>query len=196
MGQIVIGPISWERMMNAVEGVRQRLLKATRALEDAGVPYAVIGGNAVAAWVSRVDEGAVRNTKDVDILIRRSDLANCIQAMEAAGFTHEKSFGVDLFLDGPQNKPSQGVHLLFAKEKVKEADATTTPDVSDSEQDVSFRIINLDALVRMKLIANRDHDRTHLRDLLRVGLIDASWLARLPPELAPRLQHVLDTPDG
>lgn len=182
--------------MNAVEEVRQRLLKATRALEDAGVPYAVVGGNAVAAWVSRVNVGSVRNTKDVDILIRRTDLANCIQAMEAAGFTHEKSFGVDLFLDGPETKPSQGVHLLFAKEKVKDGDTTPTPDVSESEQDASFRIINLDALVRMKLIANRDHDRTHLRDLLRIGLINASWLQRVPPELAPRLQYVLDTPDG
>jgi hypothetical protein len=179
-----------------VEGVRQRLLKATRALEEAGVPYAVIGGNAVAAWVSRVDVGAVRNTKDVDILIRRSDLPGCIRAMETAGFTHEKSFGVDLFLDSPQTKPCQGVHLLFAKEKVKEGDATTTPDVTDSEEDESFRIINLEALVRMKLIANRDHDRTHLRDMLRVGLLDASWLNRVPSELAPRLQHVLDTPDG
>lgn len=182
--------------MNAVEGVRQRLLKATRALENGGVPYAVIGGNAVAAWVSRVDEGLARNTKDVDILIRRPDLDACIKTLEAAGFKHEKSFGVDLFLDGTNSKPSRAVHLLFAQEKVKEGDAVTTPDVTESEQDVSFRIINLDALVRMKLIANRDHDRTHLRDLLRAGLIDRTWLSRVPAELAPRLEHVLDTPDG
>ena len=47
-------------------------------LEEAGVPYAVIGGNAVAAWVSRVDKAAVRNTQDVDILLRREELtAGC-----------------------------------------------------------------------------------------------------------------------
>lgn len=182
--------------MNAVEGVRQRLLKATHALEAGGVPYAVIGGNAVAAWVSRVDEDLVRNTKDVDILIRRTDLDACIKTLEAVGFTHEKSFGVDLFLDGTNAKPSHAVRLLFAQEKVKDGDIMATPDGADSEQDISFRIINLDALVRMKLIANRDHDRTHLRDLMRAGLIDQTWLNRVPAELAPRLQYVLDTPDG
>ena len=30
----------------------------------------------------------------------------------------------------------------------------------------------------------------HLRDLIGVHLIDASWLAKLPPELAERLQQI------
>ncbi len=34
-----------------------------------GSLIAVIGGNAVAAHVGRVDESAVRNTQDVDILL-------------------------------------------------------------------------------------------------------------------------------
>ncbi|HKW28160.1 MAG TPA: hypothetical protein VJT54_02410 [Verrucomicrobiae bacterium] len=67
--------VSWERMSNAVEKVRQRLLRAVRVLEQAKVPYAVADGNAVAAWVSRVDEAAVRNTQDVDIVLRRADLS-------------------------------------------------------------------------------------------------------------------------
>src|SRR6266542_3821953 len=58
------GDVSWERMIRAVEKVRDRLRRATAALNKAGVPYAVAGGNAVAAWVSRVDECAVRNTQD------------------------------------------------------------------------------------------------------------------------------------
>jgi len=49
-------------MIRAVEKVRARLKRAATALDEAGVPYAVAGGNAVAAWVSRVDEAAVRNT--------------------------------------------------------------------------------------------------------------------------------------
>ncbi len=47
-------------MVNAVERVRDRMLRAAAALEKAKIPYAVVGGNAVAAWVSRVDEAAVR----------------------------------------------------------------------------------------------------------------------------------------
>ncbi len=50
----------------AVERVEQRLRKVTAALNDADVPYGVIGGNAVAAWVAKADPGA---------LARRSTLA-------------------------------------------------------------------------------------------------------------------------
>ena len=69
------------------------------------------GGNAVAAWVARVDRAAVRNTQDVDLLVRRSD-------------------------------------------------------------------------------------QIHLLDMLSLGLIDASWLPRLVPEHAARLQQLIDDPDG
>jgi hypothetical protein len=48
----------------------------------------------------------------------------------------------------------------------------------------------------MKLMSNRDRDRTHLRDLIGVRLIDASLLTRLPPDLADRLKQLLDTPDA
>ena len=51
--------------MNAMERVRQRLERATAALQSAGVRYAVAGGNAVAVHVARVDESLVRNTRDV-----------------------------------------------------------------------------------------------------------------------------------
>jgi hypothetical protein len=67
MSRIEIGEVSWERMIRAVEKVRERLMHAVSALEKAEIPYAVSGGHAVAAWVSRVDEAAVRNTRDVDI---------------------------------------------------------------------------------------------------------------------------------
>ena len=55
-------PFSWDRMIAAVEAVRERALRATTALREAEIPYAVAGGNAVAAWVARVDQAAVRNT--------------------------------------------------------------------------------------------------------------------------------------
>ena len=70
------------------------------------------------------------------------------------------------------------------------------PDLDESEAAPRFQVISLDALVRMKLISNRDKDKTHLRDMIGVGLLDATWPARLPPELAARLQALLDDPDG
>ena len=59
---------SWKRMIEAVEAVRERACRSTAALQRAGVPYAIAGGNAVAAWVARVDRVAVRNTQDVVFL--------------------------------------------------------------------------------------------------------------------------------
>ena len=48
----------------------------------------------------------------------------------------------------------------------------------------------------MLLMSFRIVDRVHVRDLLDVGLIDATWSGRLPPELAARLQELIDTPQG
>lgn len=183
-------------MVRAVEQVRSRLLRAARALEAAGVPYAVAGGNAVASWVTRVDEGAARNTRDVDIVIRREDLEAAKAAMAAAGFVHEYVYGVQLFLDGPDGRPSQAVHLIFANEKVRSDYSLPAPDVTEREPGDGFQMLSLEPLVRMKLTSYRDKDRTHVRDLIGVGLVDQSWCARLAPELAARLQHLLDTPDG
>lgn len=196
MSDVILEPVSLDRMVRAVEKVRERLLRAAAALENAQVPYAVIGGNAVAAWVSRVDEAAVRNTRDVDILLRRADFDAAKAAMAAAGFVYRHAASIDMFLDGPGAKARDAVHVVFANEKVKADDVVPAPDVDESEPGDSFRVVALEALVRMKLIANRLKDQVHLQDFIEVGLIDATWPARFPPELAARLQHVLDIPNG
>jgi hypothetical protein len=196
MADIVLGPVSWERMIRAVEKVRERLQRAAQALDTAGVPYAVIGGNAVAAWVSRVDEAAVRNTQDVDILLRRTDLEQAKTALATAGFVYRHAAGIDFFLDGPDAKARDAVRVIFAGEKVRPEYVCPAPDVAESEPAANGRVLTLEALVRMKLTSFRDKDRTHLRDLIDVGLLDASWPARLPPELGARLQELLDNPEG
>jgi len=196
MASTQYGDVSWERMIRAVERVRDRLLRATAALSKAGVPYAVVGGNAVAAWVSRVDEAAVRNTQDVDILLRRSDLAAATDALSAAGFIYRHVKGLDIFLDGPNSSARDSVHVVFAGEKVRSDNFAASPDVSESEETDAFRLVTLDGLVRMKLTAFHDKDRTHLRDLLEVGLIDARWSDRLSPPLAARLTELIENPEG
>ncbi len=183
-------------MIRAVEKVRERLLRATGALEKAGVPYAVAGGNAVAAWVSRVDEAAVRNTPDVDLLLRRSDLDAARAALEQAGFLYRHVAGIDMFLDGPGAKARDAVHVVFANEKVRPEYLLAAPQVGESEPTTTFRILNLEALVRMKLISFHRKDQMHLLDLLEVGLIDGTWCARFPPEFAARLQELIDYPHG
>ena len=200
--QTTLAPVSWARMIRAVEKVRDRMLRAARALDAANVPYAVAGGNAVAAWVSRVDEAAVRNTRDVDILLRRGDFPAARRALENAGFIYRRLAslgqpgGLDLFLDGPNTGARDAVHIVFAQEKVRPDSPDISPDVVESVAGDSFRLVTLEALVHMKLTAFRDKDRTHLRDMLEVGLIDSAWTERFSGELRKRLQMLLDTPEG
>ena len=190
------GLLALERMERAVEKVRDRLLRSTAALEAAGIPYAVIGGNAVMAWVEQVDESAVRFTQDVDIVLRREDLGRAAAALATVGFLHRHAAGVEMFLDGPEAKARDAVHVIFAGEKVRPDYVAAVPDTAESVSFKAYRVLALEALVRMKLTSNRRKDQVHLLDMLAIGLIDASWPARYPPELATRLQHLVNTPDG
>ena len=182
--------------MEGVANVRARLCRAAAALNAHNVPYAVIGGNAIAEWVGRVDTAAVRNTQDVDILLNRTDLVAAKWALESAGFVYRHAAGIDMFLDGPNAKARDAVHIVFAGEKVRADQLLPTPLITESEPTAAFQVLSLAPLVMMKLTAYRDKDRTHLRDLIDVGLVDATWPARFPEELAVRLQQLLDTPDG
>lgn len=190
------GDALWQRMERAVERVRQRLERTVRSLEEAGIPYAIIGGNAVRAWVAQADEAAVRTTRDVDVLLRRCDFPQALAALEQAGFVYRHAKGIDMFLDGPDAKARDAVHVLFAGEKVRPDDPLPAPDVTESEDIQRYRTLRLDALVRMKLTSFRDKDRMHLRDMIDVELVDESWCSRLPPELAGRLKELLDNPQA
>jgi hypothetical protein len=185
-----------DRMERAVAKVRERLLRATAALNRAVVPYAVVGGNAVASWVATVDEGAVRTTRDIDLLVRRSDLPVITPALEQAGFARDERLDGAMFRDGAKGKASEAVHLLFAGEKTRPEHPLPAPEIHTVADPADFRVLALEPLVVMKLMSNRDKDRTHLRDLIGLGLLDALWLAKLPSELSSRLKHLLDTPDA
>src|SRR5688572_22082199 len=107
----ITGDALWQRMDRAVERIQQRLRLAARTLEDAGIPYAVVGGNAVRVWVAQADEAAVRTTRDVDILLRRADLDRASKALEQAGFVYRHSAGTTMFLDNPTAKARDAVHV-------------------------------------------------------------------------------------
>lgn len=180
-----------------MDEIAQRQERITSALKQHGVEYALVGGQAVIAWVTTVDPSATRTTKDVDILIRREDLPKAKQAAASAGFEYFEVMGVGMFLERTNPNPKHAVHIVWAQQLVKPGDVLPTPAVSESAVlGQGYSVISLEALVKMKLTAWRRHDQVHLEDMLNVGLIDASWCAKLPPELAARLQHLIDTPDG
>jgi hypothetical protein len=133
---------------------------------------------------------------DVDLLIDRADLPRAITALEAAGFIHSFTFGINIFVDGPQGKAREAVHILFAGEPVKPNDPAPAPELAAAQTLDGYRIVDLDRLTVMKLTAFRLKDRVHLLDMIDVGLIDAATLDRIPAALRPRLEQLLANPDG
>jgi len=176
----------------ALDDVTDRLHRITRALEERSVPYAVVGGQAVALWVATREPAAVRTTKDVDLLIRRDDLPRARAAALSVGMDYFEVLGVGMFLDRSDPNPRHAVHLVWAGEKVRPEYELPSPAV-DQRQALSGKIhvVSLPGLIGMKLLSNRDQDRVHLRDMIDVGLVDRDILSQLPPSLAGRLEVLL-----
>ncbi len=185
----------WERIERRAES--QRPARAgDPVLNAAQIPYAVVGGNAVQIWVAQVDESVVRNTRDVDIILNRADLERAKEALGQAGFIYRHVKSVEMFLDGPDAKARDAVHVVFAGEKVREEYSEPVPSINEFAIDKEVRTLPLEALVRMKLTSYRLKDRVHLLDMLSVGLIDETWPVKFSKELGDRLQALLDDPEG
>jgi len=183
-------------MCRAVEKVRERLHRAAVALQSAGLPYGIIGANAVAFWVASRDEGAVRNTPNVDLLVSREDAGRVRLALEAVGFVPAgPGDRPSLFLDGPDGRVRQAVQVWYSGDTIGTGNEPL-PDLRDTLPTVPYRVISLPALVRMKLSAFRTIDRVHLGDMVLARVIDSTWPDRYPAELAGRLRQILANPDG
>ena len=196
MNTHVISEVTLDRMVSAVELVRHRLRLSTRILEQDAIPYAVVGDNAVSAWIASVDESAVRNTQKVELLVRTCDFVRVKDALTVAGYAHRDVTGIDLFADDATVHDRHSVRVMFASEKVQPVDLEAAPGVDESQQMGDMRVLNLGPLVEMQLSMFRLNECVNLRDLIDVELVGPTWMERLPPELATRLQELLDDPDG
>jgi hypothetical protein len=182
----------WEEYVMALDDVTDRLHRITGALERASVPYALVGGQAVAMWVATKDPAAVRTTKDVDVLIRRDDLPHARAAALSVGMDYFEVMGVGMFLDRADANPRHAVHLVWAGEKLRPEYPLPSPTIAERQMlEPGKSVVALAGLVRMKLMSNRDQDRVHLRDLIDVGLVGRELLTELPTELATRLDALL-----
>ena len=190
------GEALWERIERAVEKVKDRMRRVTETLNAAEIPYAVIGGNAVQHWVAQVDESAVRNTQDVDIILNESDLDRAITVLEPVGFIFRRSANVSMFLDGPNAKARDAVHVIFAGKKVREEYPEPVPTLDQFTMMGTAKTLPIEKLVTMKLTSYRDKDRVHVRDMIDLGIIDEGWLGLFSPVLRDRLLSLLNDPDG
>ncbi|MEZ6119639.1 MAG: hypothetical protein R3C28_24160 [Pirellulaceae bacterium] len=128
-------------------------------MNTADIPYAVIGGNAVQHWVAQVDESVVRNTRDVDIILNECDLERAIPALEAEGFIYRHPRACSSFLDGPDAKARDAVHVVFAGKKVREEYPEPVPLIDDYELMEESRTLPFEKLIKMKLTSYRRKDQ-------------------------------------
>lgn len=171
----------WEKHVMALDDVTRRLTRITESLTAANISFALVGGQAVAIWVATKDPAAVRTTRDVDILVRRENLAEIRKAALSAGMEYFEVLGVGMLLERDDPNPRRAVHLVWAGEKVRPENPLPSPDVSDAQAlEPDKPVVSLAGLVRMKLMANRDQDRVHLRDLIDVDLAHAAEIVGAP----------------
>jgi hypothetical protein len=152
------------------------LHKITGPLMDEGVPHELIGGLAVLVHVEEADPEHTTLTRDVDLMIRRSDL----ERVTEIAARHGVRLG----------------HLLFSGEKVRPNQATPNPPIQPEKKNLlgaDVFIIPVADLVRMKLSAYRDQDRIHIRSMDAAGLITSEVERALPEDLKTRLQHIRET---
>lgn len=183
------------RLLRAARKVQARLVRVSRLLNESQVPYAVIGGHAVAAWVATKDESMMRASPEVEILVGPEDIAPIREVLEADGMVFRKVADMDIFLDDMASKEVDAVHLIYAGQKIRPEHVLEAPDVDDSGIGKEFKVIPLQSLVSIELVAWRRKNRVHLQDLIGVGLIDSSWPQRFQEPLGSRLQELLDNPD-
>lgn len=175
----------------AEQRIDELVAAITGALDRAGIRYAVIGGCAVAAWVATKDRGAVRATKDVDVLLDRSDFPAVDNAARSVGLYLDSVGNIPDLLDVDDPLPSMGVHIICAGERVRPNELHPAPRLDESERSrAGFSVINVPALLRMKLTAFRKHDQVHVEDMIRVGLITPEVRAQIPADLLPRLDEI------
>ena len=102
-----------------------------------------------------------------------------------------------MFLERADTMPRRGVHVIFAEEKIIPHDLYPAPPVvTGIRSPEGVDAIDLRELLILKLIAFRDIDRVHIRDMIRVGLIDDTVAERITPPLRPRMEEIRADPDG
>jgi len=181
----------YERHVNQLLEVLHRL---NSALSAEGIPYRVIGGLAAYFHVDRIDPIAARLTRDVDVLINRSDLERISAAVRPHGFVYRHVAGIDMLVSAENPKARSAVHLVFAREKVKKDYVCAAPGLDSSAESISGApILPVVDLLIMKLTSLRLKDKVHIQDLDGVGLITPDIEAGLPEILRQRLAEVRAT---
>ena len=173
-----------------VEQLFLSMARLHQALDQAGIPYEVIGGLAAFLHIDRVEPIRARLTRDIDISVNRTDLGRIQAAVKPFGLSYRHVAGVDMLLDSENPKARSAIHLLMAGERIRPEYPEPAPSLGTGEMIRGARIISIDHLLKMKLTSFRLKDQVHIQDLDGAGLITKSMEDSLSPILRDRLTQI------
>jgi hypothetical protein len=154
----------------------------TQRLDEAGIPYALIGGLALA------QHGFVRMTEDIDILLTPEGLAAFKDQMLGRGYVLAFSDAKKTF-----RAADTGVRIEVITSGEYPGDGLPKPvsfpdPVTNTEERGSYRVISLEKLVELKLASgmtapHRRRDLADVQDLIRVLSLEADFAEKLDPSV-------------
>ncbi len=170
--------------------VAEDLEKLLKLFEEARAPFEVIGGVAVNAHLfAAAQRSRSFVTRDIDVLMHRSDLDRIRQVANQRGYEAKRMIdGYALIGEGLHI--SEAIHILFVGEKPKSSYPAFNP-LLDPQLMVLFGltvpVAPLRDLLILKLNSLRPKDVVHLEILDEVGFITKEIETGLPSELRERL---------
>jgi hypothetical protein len=161
------------------------------ALQHAGIQFEVVGGVAVNAHILALHRSRSFVTRDIDLLVNRSDLQRIADAAESLGYHAKKMMG-GYTLIRPEQDLAEAVHLIFTGEKSKSTQPLPHPGLDPEDKHlfgITIPVAPVKDLLQMKLNSLRPKDLIHLETLDEAGLITPAVERGLSPALEQRLQE-------
>ena len=118
-------PLFFEGMVS----LATELSQITKVLAGARAPFEFVGDMAVNAHIASQHQDRMFVTRNIDVLVQRSDLPAIVEAATIAGYEARKIIG-EFMLRLPDQKPAEAVHLLFAGAKSKSTQPLPHPGLA------------------------------------------------------------------
>lgn len=175
--------------------VQKRQSTIVASLLKQNIAFALSGSNATYLWIENTDSSAVRLFRNIEFIINREDIEAVILALAAVELKADQRGDCVVFRSPTTKRERTSDRSYLSGELVENSDVRI-PELKTIAFLRGVPVIELETLVQFQLRRHKLDDRVDVRDLIDVGLVDQTWTSKLPPELAPRLQELLDTPDG
>ncbi|MGH9323807.1 MAG: nucleotidyltransferase [Vicinamibacteria bacterium] len=149
-------------------GFREVLKETVDVLEEARLPYALIGGLASTGW------GRPRWTHDIDVFVRREDALRVLEALGARGFETEQTDATWLF---KAFKDRVMVDIIFCSTGGFYLDAEMLDRAAKRDfQGQLVRVVPPEDLLIMKAVVHDERGPRHWHDALGIIMgTDLDW---------------------